>query len=215
MTRSGLALLEPRNSKAEDFFGLQLLDVQRWTELAREAVHGSKAGYVFTLPSVSVRQTYTTGAQMCGEKVIGFASAMELVADDALAQALEMVRLRFNRPHGIVFEARVELEDRGAAFHVPDWVANLDSGSEVGDVAKTIDALFSDARDRGLDAVNQTLQAIDVTQANHIHLVAVLRALFRSRQRLSNWRQLRDRTFDEILRRKKNAHRIMAGLDVD
>lgn len=218
MTPSGLALSDTTKTKTGDFRWLQLLDVPRWSSLARQAVPASRAGYRFTLPTAYARQTSNTGAQMRAGKVMGFASAVELESS-ALMEALEIVRVDFGRPeviHSVVRDASVHASKRHAEVpSVPTWVANLNAGSEVSDVTRTIDALLQDLNRRGFSAVNESLTLVNVANSNHVHLVAILRALFRSRKQLANWRDIHDRTFQEIQSRGKNAERIMAGLNVD
>jgi hypothetical protein len=218
MTPSGLALSESKKPKTGEFSGMQLLDVQRLTGLVRHAVPASKAGYVFSLPLDSARQTSTTGAQMRAEKVMEFASSVELGVN-ALQESLDIFRLHFSRSEAMRGAAPVAaapvVRQNVVNPSAPAWVLNLSAGSEVSDVVKTIDALFQYLQRHDFDALNESICLVDVTQSNHVHLVAVLRALFISRKKLANWRKMRDDTFSEIRRRGKNAERIMAGLHVD
>jgi hypothetical protein len=211
------ALASPDSYKLQEqeaYFGLSMLAVDRWTDLARQAVASPKKDYVFILPKVSARQTFTTGAQMRKEKVLSFASAIPL-DEDALREAAKLVRVRIElhaRATGSRSAQRIDA--RADQVEIPVWLTNLERGeSQVSDVAATIEGLFRDLDARGLEPVNEELARIDVVRANHVHLVAVLRALFLSRGKLSNWKVLRERTHQLLAERGRNADKVMAGLN--
>jgi hypothetical protein len=136
----------------------------------------------------------------------------------SLHEYIDLFKVQITRPRtGLLSSAKVKdfiLARDGAASN-PEWVDNLNSPIEVAQIAKTIKGLFLDLQTNGLEKLDKTLGRIDVQKAHHVHLVAVLRALFRSRSHLSNWRWLRNETFQKIQLLGKDAGKIMAGLNVD
>jgi hypothetical protein len=170
---------------------------------------------VFLLPTVSARQTATTGAQMCKEKVLYLANSIPL-EDDTLRKAAQLLRLRIERHARAVGSRSAQRIDARADYvQRPSWLTGLEKGkSQVSDVAETIEGLFRDLDERGLEQINQELARIEVEIANHVHLVAVLRALFLSRGKLSNWQILRARTYQLLVERGRDPNKVMAGLNV-
>ena len=136
-------------------------------------------------------------------------SAKELAAERVFSVAGDRAL-----PSG-VFESASRLD--GVTPRIAVWVAHLHNARSdaVGEISTTLSLLLERLDVSGPVAVSGDLETVDVALASPHHLLATLRALFRQRHSIPEWRRLERRTRAEFEKRSLNPTRVMRGLDVD
>lgn len=83
---------------------------------------------------------------------------------------------------------------------------------KVADVADVVESLYGQLGEEGFEAIDAWLARIDADKADTVKLLAILRALFRSRSKLPAWQPLVGRALGAFDARGLQGRRILAGL---
>ncbi len=164
-------------------------------DLSRPQVVKASALTKFVVNSPAQPHTLSSAKELATERVLSLAGHRALSSD--------------------IFESASRLD--GVAPRTALWVIHLHNADSdtVSEISKTLSLLLERLDVSGPAAVSGDLEAVDVALARSHHLLATLRALFRQRHSIPEWRRLERRTRAEFEKRNLNATRVMRGLDVD